>query len=103
MFFNIFKKYKKRKSRVEVIKIMISSLHIPEKQKDLYYSSLEVIWDDWLNNLYDSILEFSKSVEEENYKEIRQNNFSYISWMTKKEAEEKRKEINSFNFLINNL
>jgi hypothetical protein len=35
--------------------------------------------------------------------EIQKNNFSIVAWMKKKEAEEKRKEINSFSFLINNV
>ena len=31
------------------------------------------------------------------------DNFSNISWMRKKEAEEKTKEMNSFSFLLHNL
>ena len=35
--------------------------------------------------------------------EIEKNNFVSIDWMTIKEAHTKKREINSFNFLLNNL
>jgi hypothetical protein len=35
--------------------------------------------------------------------EIEKNNFVSIWWMTIKEAHSKKREINSFNFLLNNI
>jgi hypothetical protein len=35
--------------------------------------------------------------------EIKKQNFSSISGLRKKEAEEKKKEMNSFSFLLHNL
>jgi hypothetical protein len=46
---------------------------------------------------------FVEEVENRDFESIKANNFSQISWMRKKEAIEKQKEVNTFNFLLNNL
>jgi hypothetical protein len=35
--------------------------------------------------------------------QIEKNNFVNIDWMTIKEANSKKRQINSFNFLLNNI
>ncbi len=82
---------------------MINSLNIPEEQKRLYLESLEILDINWINNLYRAIWNFIENIEMKEIDEINKSNFSNIAWMRKKEIEEKKKEINSFSFLIHNL
>jgi hypothetical protein len=49
------------------------------------------------------LINFVETTEIKELDEIQRNNFSVVTWMRKKEAEEKRKEINSFSFLISNI
>jgi uncharacterized protein YvpB len=53
--------------------------------------------------LYVSITKFVKQIEIENIWEIYKTNFSSVEWMRKKDAKNKQEEINSVNFLLNNL
>lgn len=103
MLFDFFKKQNKRSRKIHLIKSVLNNLRIPERQKELYRESLEVLADEELDKLYVSITSFVKKVEIENIWEIHKTNFSSIKWMRKKEAHDKKEEINSVNFLLNNL
>jgi hypothetical protein len=82
---------------------MILSLNIPDQQKDLYLGAISILDNFWLEKLYISLSNFSKELEEEELNNIWNNNYYQIAWMKKKEANERKKEINSFSFLISNL
>ena len=103
MIFNFLKKQKSSKRKIELIKIMIASVNIPEKNKLLYLEALEVLDKNWLDNLYKDLLKFTEVYELKELDKINKENFSSISWLKKKEAVEKQKEINAFSFLINNI
>jgi len=103
MIFDFLKKQKKLSEKRKIIEVMILSLNIPKDQKDLYLWAIEILDDFWLEKLYINLSNFSNTLEEEELNNIWKNNFSDFSWMRKKEAYEKKKEINSFSFLISNL
>jgi len=103
MIFEYLKKQKEISKKRELIKVMIVSLNIPDKQKELYLESISILKVDGLEKLYITLTNFTKELEEEELEKINKQNFSEIAWMRKKEAREKQKEINSFSFLINNL
>lgn len=103
MIFDFLKKQKEIHQKRKIIKIMIISLNIPEKHKELYLEAIEILSIEWLEKLYISISNFTKQLEVEEMNEINKSNYSSIAWMRKKEAIEKQKEMNSFTFLINNL
>jgi len=103
MLFDFFKKQNKKSRKIHLIKSVLKNLKIPERQKELYRESLDILWDNELDKLYESISLFVKKVEIENIWEIHKTNFSSIKWMRKKEAKNKQEEINSVNFLLNNL
>lgn len=103
MIFEYLKKQKEISKKRELIKVMIVSLNIPDKQKELYLESISILKVDGLEKLYITLTNFTKELEEEELEKINKQNFSEVAWMRKKEAREKQKEINSFSFLINNL
>ena len=103
MIFDFFKKQKEIKKKKELIKVMIRSINIPEEQKNLYLESLEILNIDWINSLYTDICIFIENIEIKEIDDINKSNFSKVAWMRKKEIEEKKKDINSFSFLIHNL
>lgn len=103
MILNIFKKYSETNKKRKVVKTLIESLKINDKQKTLYIDSLDIIDEIWLDKLYKSLTVFIEDFEYNELNKIKRSNFSEISWMRKKEAEEKQKEVNTFNFLLNNL
>jgi hypothetical protein len=82
---------------------MIISLNIPDTQKELYLEAISILSEDWLENLYITLIKFTKQLELEELDNINKQNFANIAWMRKKEIKEKQKELNSFTFLINNL
>lgn len=103
MIFDFLKKQKEITKKRKIIKVMIISLNIPDKQKELYLEAITILSKDWLERLYITLSNFTKELENENLNKISEYNFSKVAWMRKKEADEKQKEINSFSFLINNL
>jgi len=82
---------------------MILNLRIPDAQKSLYLQSLEILDEDWINNLYNKLIEFVEYIELKDIKDINKFNFLNIDWLKEDEAIEKQKDLNSFSFLINNL
>ncbi len=103
MIFEYLKKQKKIKEKIKLTKIMIFNLEIPEDQKSLYIQALDILDESWIDRIYNSLVIFIKDIEIKELDQIQKTNFSIISWMRKKEAEERKKEINSFSFLINNI
>ena len=103
MIVNYFKKQKELKKKKWILIIMINSINISEEQKTLYLESLEILDINWINYLFKAITNFIENIEIKELEEINKSHFSNIAWMRKKEAEDKKKEINSFSFLINNL
>lgn len=103
MISKILKKYNKATQKKIMLKTIISALKISEEQKQLYLDSLEVIKEEALDTLYDNTIAFSNNIELKEIEDIRKQNFTNIQWMTKKEAEEKKQDINAFSFLLHNL
>ena len=103
MIFEYLKKQKKIKEKIKLTTIMIFNLEIPEDQKSLHIQALDILDENWIDRIYNSLIIFIKDIEIKELDQIQKNNFSVISWMRKKEAEERKKEINSFSFLINNI
>ena len=103
MIFDFLKKQKDINKKRELIVIMINALHIPNEQKTLYLGSLEILDIEWIKKLYIDLQNFIENFELKELEQIKKENFSSVAWMRKKEAEEKKKELNSFSFLLHNL
>jgi len=103
MIFDFLKKQNKLSEKIKLTKIMFLNLQIPEEQKSLYIQALDILDEEGVDRIYNSLTTFVKDIEIKELSDINKQNFSVITWLKKKEAEEKKKEINSFSFLINNL
>ena len=103
MIFDFLKKQKELSKKKKIIEIMILSLNIPDKQKELYLEAISILEEEGLEKLYIKLSNFTKELELEELDNINKYNFSQVAWMRKKEAYEKQKEMNSFSFLISNL
>lgn len=103
MIFQYLKKQKDKKKKKELIIKMISSLRITEPQKDMYLQSVDILDEKWLDLLYERLTAFVEDVEMNKIDKNYTQTFTNTKWMRKKEAEEKQKEINSYNLLLDNL
>lgn len=103
MLFRFLQKQNNKKKQKKLIETMIISLNISQEQKDLYVDALVVLWEQEAESLYKNLTSFIERVEMKELEQINKENFSSISWMRKKEAEEKMEEMNSFSFLLHNL
>lgn len=103
MILSLLKKQRELNSKKKLIKIMVQNLNIHEKQKTLFLSSLEILNESWFEDLYSDLIIFVENIEIKELDKIKKTDFSIIAWMTNKEAEEKKKEMNSFSFLLHNL
>jgi len=86
-----------------LIETMVWALNISPDQKKLYIQALEVISDEEAAELFKNLSNFVEKIEMKELDEIKKDNFATISWMRKKEAEEKLEELNGFSFLLHNL
>ena len=103
MIFDFLKKQTDLQKKIKLTKVMLLNLQIPEEQKSLYIQALDILDEEWIDRIYISLSSFVEDIEIRELWDISKENFSVINWMKKKEAEERKKEINSFSFLINNL
>ncbi len=88
---------------MKILKTMIFALQVGDDIKDLYIQSLDILEEQDIDNLYKDISYFVQTVEIREIEDIQKTSFAVIDNMTKKEVEEKKKDINSFSFLLNNL
>ena len=63
-------KQKDLMKKKKLIKVMIASLNIPEKQKYLYLEALEVLDGEGLDKLYENMTIFVESLEKKEDEEI---------------------------------
>lgn len=103
MLINFLRKQNELSKKKKVLLTMIKNIKISENQKELYINTLDILDEKWLDNLYKSVRSFVEEIEMTEIKNISKDNFSTISWLRKKEATEKQKEINSFSFLLSNI
>ena len=103
MLFEFLKKQRKPNQKIKLTQIMIMNLQIPEDQKALYIQALDILDEQWIEKIYNTLVNFVEKVEIKELDEIQKNHFSVVTWMRKKEAEERKKEINSFSFLMSNI
>lgn len=81
---------------------MLWSLNIDEGLKKLYFDSIDTLEKEALENLFRDLTNFTEKIEIKRIEDISKENFSRIDGMKIKEAEEKKKDLNSFQFLLNN-
>lgn len=103
MIFDFLKKQKKTKNKKKLTQIMIMNLEIPETQKNIYIQSLNFIEYKHIDIIYNDLIKFIERYEIKELEDISKSNFVNIAGMQKKEAEDKKKEINAFNLLLNNI
>lgn len=103
MLFEFFKKQSKKNNKIKLLSTVIEWLKIPQRQKEIYLWSLDVLNDSELDNLFSQITQFVKTTEIDKISEIYKSNFSSIDWLKKKEAEEQKEELNSLNLLLDNI
>lgn len=103
MLFDFLKKQSRKESKIRILKTMIFSLQVWDDIKELYIQSLDVLDDQNIDKLFQDITYFTEKIELKEIEDIQKNSFATVNNMTKKEAEEKKKDINTFSFLLNNL
>ncbi len=103
MLFDFLKKQSRKESKIRILKTMIFSLQVWDDIKELYIQSLDILDDQNIDKLFQDITYFTEKIELKEIEDIQKNSFATVNNMTKKEAEEKKKDINTFSFLLNNL
>ncbi|MDR3150973.1 MAG: hypothetical protein LBU14_05335 [Candidatus Peribacteria bacterium] len=103
MIFEFLKKQKKFSEKLRLTKIMIMNLQVSEEQKALYIRALEILDEIGIDKIYNTLSNFVENIEIKKLEDIQKNHFSVITGMKRQEAEEKKQEINTFSFLLNNM
>ncbi len=103
MIFDFLKKQKKPDSMKKLTQVMIMNLNISEEQKSLYLQAIDILNEKEITELYKNWSNYIKNLELKEIEDIRKSSFTEINWLRKKEALEKKKDINTFNFLFNNI
>ena len=103
MIFDFLKKQKKPDSMKKLTQVMIMNLNISEEQKSLYLQAIDILNEKEIAELYKNWSNYIKNLELKEIDDIRKSSFTEINWLRKKEALEKKKDINTFNFLFNNI
>jgi len=79
MIFDFLKKQKDINKRKKIISVMILSLEIHDVQKELYLEAVNILNIEGLENLYKTLIEFTKEIEIKELEDINKNNFSEVA------------------------
>ncbi len=100
---NIFKKYKEREYRILLMKDVIKNLDIDEKQKQMYIDSFDILDDESLTRFYNKLTSVIEIIEEDIDNKKNIDNKQKIFEIKKIEIAEKETEINTYNFILDNI
>lgn len=103
LIWGLLKKIREKNEKIQAIKEIIAILHIDENQKQLYYESLEVIDQDWLESLYTQLTALINIIEEDEIKQNYKEAHNKASSVKNEETTEKQREMNSLELLLNNV
>jgi len=103
MLFTFLQKQKDLTKQRKLIITMVEALYVSQDQKKLYIEAIEILGKQELEDLFKNLTSFVEKIEIRELEAIKKEDFAVVSWMRKKEADEKMKEMNSFSFLLNNL
>jgi len=100
---NIFKKYKEKEYRLILVKDLILSLNIDSRQKNLYIESLNILDDESLDRFYKKLVWVIDIIEENENNLVFSEKLETSNLIKKQEQIQKKEEINSYNFLLDNI
>ncbi len=103
MIYKFWERQKKIETKKILLRKLIRKLEIPDEDKVLFLDAIWIVPDENVENLYNEVVSFMKNYEIKEIDEIELYNFVSIDWMTKKEANKKKKDINALNFLLTNI
>lgn len=99
LFSGILERYRKKKEKRLIVRELILSLRIDERQRNLYLESLDILDEDGMQVLYERLYQFVESLEEKNI----HNSKKTIDSVRQKESDEREKDARSFNILLDNV
>lgn len=99
LFSGILERYRKKKEKRLIVRELILSLRIDERQRNLYLESLDILDEDGMQVLYERLYQFVESLEEKNI----YNSKKTIDSVRQKESAEREKDARSFNILLDNV
>lgn len=99
LFSGILERYRKKKERRLIVRELILSLQIDERQRNLYLESLDILDEDGMQILYERLHQFVESLEEKNI----HNSKKVIDSVHQKESLDREKDARSFNILLDNV
>ncbi len=101
MIHKYLQKQKKLDKKIKILSGIIKSLNISKEDKELYLKSLDVLDENSFNVLYNSFVKFTEELDKKDSKNILDSNFEDYS--LKSPLAEKKKKINTFSLLLNNI
>lgn len=103
MLSGFLKKQQDSAKQKKLIQTMIKSLNIHAETKEMYIAALDVIEKKELDELFNKLTIFVEKIEMKELKQMKEESFTTISGMRKKEAQEKMEEMNNLSFLFHNI
>jgi len=79
MLFSFLEKQTESKKKKKLIETMIVSLNIPETQKELYLSALDILSESERDTLFKNLTSFVAEIEMKEIEQIEEENFSSIA------------------------
>ncbi len=103
MIFSFWKKQTQIRVQKNLLRNLIKKIEIPETDKQMFLEAIDICDDQKMNTLYESVSHFIQDLEIKKVENISKTSFVKIESLSKKDAEQKKKELNSYNFLLTNI
>ena len=99
LFSWILERYRKKKEKRLIVRELILSLQIDERQRSLFLDSLDVLDEEGMNVLYARLIQFVESLEEKSIYKSKEA----VDSVKEKERLDRQKDARSFNILLDNV
>ena len=103
MIFSFWKKQTHTRIQKNLLRNLIKKIEIPEVDKRMFLEAVDICDDAKVNTLYQSVLHFIQDLEIKHVENISKTSFMKIESLSEQEAEKKKRELNSYNFLLTNI
>lgn len=100
---NLLKRFSKNNEKRQIIREVIYRLSLDKKQEQLYFESLDILDDEYLDLFYKKLVALIEIIEDKDVIKWQEENLEKLQEIREKEKKEEKVYNTDFNILFDNI
>ncbi|MDD2892224.1 MAG: hypothetical protein PHQ95_04625 [Candidatus Gracilibacteria bacterium] len=100
---NLLKRFSKNNEKRQIIREVIYRLSLDKKQEQLYFESLDILDDEYLDLFYKKLVALIEIIEDKDVIKGQEENLEKLQEIREKEKKEEKVYNTDFNILFDNI